>query len=117
MKENDLEQKFVRSQGAGGQNVNKVSSAVQLKHRPSGIFVKVQESRDQSQNRERARVRLQEKIQEHLTDWVKVIGDGDENMTMVEVFKGVLSKKGEVKGVRGESLLKIRESLREGRDM
>ncbi len=54
----DLEEKFARSSGPGGQNVNKVASAVTLRHRPTGISVTVQDSRSQSQNRKLARERL-----------------------------------------------------------
>ena len=56
--EEELEESFARSSGPGGQNVNKVSTAVTLRHRPSGLSVTVQDSRSQLRNRELARERL-----------------------------------------------------------
>jgi peptide chain release factor len=61
--ENDLEEKFVRSGGAGGQKVNKASTCVYLKHIPSGLAVKVQISRSQQLNRYYARRQLCELIE------------------------------------------------------
>ncbi len=46
--EHDIEEKFVRSSGAGGQKVNKSSTCVHLKHIPSGLAVKVQKSRSRN---------------------------------------------------------------------
>ena len=58
LRESDLEETFARSSRPGGQNVNKVSTAVRLLHRPSGVSVTVQDSRSQAQNRRLARERL-----------------------------------------------------------
>jgi len=67
IKETDLEEKFIRSSGRGGQNVNKVSSCVYLKHRPTGIEVKCKEERSQALNRFLARRRLVNKIEARIS--------------------------------------------------
>lgn len=60
----DLEERFVRSGGAGGQNVNKVATCVVLRHLPSGVAVKCQEARTQAMNRFLARRLLCERLEE-----------------------------------------------------
>ena len=58
VRESDLEESFARSGGPGGQHVNKVSTAVTLRHVPTGVSVTVQDSRSQAANRKLARARL-----------------------------------------------------------
>ena len=63
IKESDLEESFTRSGGKGGQNVNKVSTAVHLKHKLSGIEVKCSIHRTQGLNRYKARDILCDKLE------------------------------------------------------
>ena len=62
----DLDESFARSGGPGGQHVNKVSTAVTLSHRPTGISVTVQDSRSQAMNRKLARARLLDAIEQEI---------------------------------------------------
>lgn len=66
VRESDIMERFVRSRGHGGQNVNKVSTCVYLKHIPSGLEVKCQRERSQSLNRFFARRLLVEKIEQQI---------------------------------------------------
>ena len=63
VREADLEESFIRSGGHGGQNVNKTSTCVMLLHRPTGLMVKCQETRQQGLNRFLARRLLLDKIE------------------------------------------------------
>jgi len=70
VREADLEETFVRSGGHGGQNVNKTSTCVMLFHRPSGLQVKCQATRQQGLNRFLARRLLLDKIEERQKGYI-----------------------------------------------
>ena len=66
IKDSDIIEKFIRSGGKGGQNVNKTSTCVYLKHIPTGIEVKMQQERSQVLNRILAKRLLIDKIEESI---------------------------------------------------
>lgn len=66
IREADLDESFIRSSGPGGQHVNKSATAVRLLHRPSGIEVKVSQSRSQGLNRFYARRLLLERYRSEI---------------------------------------------------
>ena len=66
LNEEDLEEKFVKGSGAGGQKVNKTSNRVILTHVPTGVRVECQDTRSLQQNRKIARKRLRFKVDAHL---------------------------------------------------
>lgn len=68
IREQDIDEQFIRSSGAGGQRVNKVATCVMLHHRPSGVRVKCQKERSQALNRFLARRLLLEKIEAKLRE-------------------------------------------------
>lgn len=70
VREEDIEEKFIRSSGPGGQNVNKTSTCVYLRHIPTGIEVKCQEERAQSLNRYLGRRRLLDLIEERRNGFI-----------------------------------------------
>lgn len=78
MKGSDLVEEFVRGSGPGGQKINKTSVAVTLRHIPSGITVRCQESRSQALNRFLARRLLMEKLES------KILGEKTEKRKLIE---------------------------------
>ena len=63
VQEEEFEERFIRSRGPGGQNVNKVATCVVLRHRPSGLEVRCQQERSQALNRFLARRILLERLE------------------------------------------------------
>eukprot|EP01032_Pedospumella_encystans_P009822 gene9822-11534_t len=74
LNEGDLDEKFVRCTGNGGQKVNKSSSKVDLVHTPTGIKVSCQDFRDLSSNRDRARKLMRDKLDLHFNGKLSKIG-------------------------------------------
>jgi peptide chain release factor len=81
----DIEEKFIRGSGAGGQKVNKTNSCVWLRHLPTGFEVKIQEHRERGANRKTAYRLLIEKVED------KVLGKKSERQQ--KIFKQRKQKK------------------------
>lgn len=82
--ENEITESFLKGSGPGGQKINKTSSAVQLKHGPTGIVVKCQETRSREQNRKLARQILGERLDE--------VEKGDESRTAIKTKRAQTKK-------------------------
>ena len=98
--ESDIDEQFVRGSGAGGQKINKTSSTVVLMHRPTGIQVRCQESRQQALNRYLARVMLVDLIER------KLLGEKSAHAAAVEKLrrqKRKRSKRAKAKMLDGKS--------------
>ncbi|RFT16468.1 MAG: Class I peptide chain release factor [Candidatus Saccharicenans subterraneus] len=81
VKDSDLEEKFIRSQGKGGQKVNKAATCVYLKHLPTGLEVKCQRERSQALNRFLARRILVEKLE------ARILGKETEEQQRIEKIR------------------------------
>jgi protein subunit release factor B len=109
IKESDILERFVRSQGHGGQKVNKTSTCVYLKHLPTGIEVKCQQERSQSLNRFLARRILVEKIES------VVLGEESEKQQQIEKIrrqKRKRSKRAKEKVLQLKHIQSVRKQTR-----
>lgn len=75
IEESDLEEIFSRASGPGGQNVNKVSTRVILRHKPTGVQVTAQEARTQAANRAIAREKLSAELDRRKKDEARAVRD------------------------------------------
>lgn len=107
--ESDLEEHFIRSRGPGGQNVNKTSTGVYLKHIPTGIEVKVYSERSQVLNRYLARRLLVDKIE------TMVLGRESEERKRIEKIrrqKRKRSKRAKEKMLRDKRIHSEKKGMR-----
>jgi protein subunit release factor B len=105
----DLVEKFIRAGGPGGQNVNKTSTAVYLKHLPSGIEVKMQQERSQALNRFLARRSLADKLE------ARLLGEQSTEAARVAKLrrqKRKRSRRAKEKVLAGKHLQSARKALR-----
>jgi len=109
IREDDLTEKFIRSQGPGGQNVNKTSTCVYLKHAPSGIEVKCQEERSQALNRYRARQILERKIETRLLGF---LSEERQRIAKIRRQKRKRSKRAKLKILEAKRLHSEKKKLR-----
>jgi protein subunit release factor B len=110
LKESDIKEQFIHSSGKGGQNVNKVSTAVYLKHLPTGIEIKCFSERSQGLNRFLARRRLAQKIGE------QIFGDVLEKQQVIEKIrkqKRKRSKRAKGKILRNKKIMSNKNGMSE----
>ncbi len=97
LREQDFDEKFIRSGGPGGQKVNRSATCVWLRHRPSGLDVKVQRERSQGLNRFLARRLLLEKFEE------KILGISARDEVGDKIRKQKNRRKRRTRSKKGES--------------
>lgn len=109
IKESDIQEKFIRSSGRGGQKVNKTSTCVYIKHAPTGIEIKCQKERSQALNRFFARRRLVEKIQ---TIVLKEKSDKQKKIAKIRKQKQKRSKRAKEKILKEKKIQGEKKKLR-----
>jgi len=110
IREEDILEKFIRSGGRGGQNVNKTSTCVYLKHLPTGIEVKCQKERNQGLNRFIGRRILIEKIESVV---LKKKSEKQKQIEKIRRQKRKRSKRAKEKILREKKLLSEKKKLRQ----
>jgi protein subunit release factor B len=112
IREGDIKESFIRSRGRGGQNVNKTSTCVYLKHIPTGIEVKCDKERSQVLNRYHARVILTKKIEQLIK------GKESEEIQRIEKIrrqKRKRSKRAKEKMLAEKKIISEKKKLRSSR--
>lgn len=110
IREEDIVERFIRSSGPGGQNVNKVATGVYLKHIPTGIEVKVSRERSQVLNRFLARRLLLEKIEMQI---LKVKTEREQEIARIRRQKRRRSKRAKEKVLRLKRMIAEKKELRQ----
>lgn len=117
--ENDIQYQAMRSSGAGGQHVNKVSSAIRATHIPTGIAVVSMDSRSQHQNKKLATERLLKKLEDETLQQLKNhVGKQWENQLNIQrgnpvrVFTGTDFKKNKIEKSYKGTRQKLKTDLR-----
>jgi peptide chain release factor len=109
IREDDIEESFVRASGPGGQKVNKTSSCVVLKHKPTGVIIKCMESRSRELNRFLARRRLVDRIAEQED---KALSERQEKIEKIRRQKRRRTKRAKEKMLADKKALSQKKSLR-----
>ena len=109
VEERDLDEHFIRSSGPGGQHVNKVSTCVVLRHRPSGLEVRCQQERSQALNRFLARRILIERLEVRR---LGALSAEAQRIAKIRRQKRKRSKRAKEKMLAGKKLHAKKKSLR-----
>lgn len=107
LRKEDVIESFVRSSGPGGQNVNKVSTCVNLLHGPTGIRIKCQKYRSQLLNRQEAWALLQKAIDDKIIKELKAIKDQKEKIRRQNRRQSKSAKKKVLENKRKHSVKKL----------